>query len=570
MTFHLLLYLSLFICLTGLVLKISTWFLYKVNTSENDISTRQRISAAIKGTAHIIFSKKIILIIKSFLMDVLLQKKIFEKNMLAWIAHMFIFNGFILLFLMHGLESIVSENLFYDYYSTINPFLFLRNLFGIMVLAGTGIAFFKRILLKSSRINSNKEDWFTLFIIAFIILSGIFLESAKISSYSEFQNMVEDYGEIDDKDEMQALESYWVKNHGIVSTNIINTLDKKTLLLGSEIHDMSCSECHSPAKWAFASFSTAKILKPISLSLDKAGGVILLWYIHIIACFFFLAWLPFSKMFHIIASPIVLMTNAAMQQDKFTPANLLNKQIIELDACTHCGTCNLDCSAIMFFESLQNQFILPSEKINFLKNIASGKKLDIKYLKNIQKGIYLCTNCERCTKICPSGINLKKLFANARDNLLQKKIPEPYIYSQLSFALTLENKFSDEHLEALKSVDLLLKSSFNSLKNINKTLSLKKTKALSNITYRSCYCCQSCTNICPVVGAYKNSNEVVDMMPHQIIYSLGIGLIDIALSAKMIWDCSGCYLCQEYCPQRVEICDIFYNLKNLAIKQITH
>ena len=224
----------------------------------------------------------------------------------------------------------------------------------------------------------------------------------------------------------------------------------------------------------------------------------------------------------------------------------------------------------MFFESLQNQFILPSEKINFLKNIASGKKFDIKYLKNIQKGIYLCTNCERCTKICPSGINLKELFANARDNLLQKKIPEPYIYSQLSFALTLENKFSNEHLEALKSVDLLLKSSFKSLKDINKTLSLKKTKALANITYKSCYCCQSCTNICPVVGAYKKSNEVVDIMPHQIIYSLGVGLLDIALGAKMIWDCSGCYLCQEYCPQRVEICDIFYNLKNLAIKQITH
>ena len=570
MTFHLLLYLSVFICLTGLVLKISKWFSYKVNTSENDISTRQRISAAIKGTAHSVFSKKIILIIKSFVMDILLQKKIFEKNMLAWIAHMFIFNGFILLFLMHALESSISENLFQDYYSTINPFLFLRNLFGIMVLTGTGIAFFKRIILKSSRINSNREDWFTLFIIAFIILSGIFLESAKISSYSEFQNMAEDYGDVDNKEEMQALESYWVKSYGIVSPNINNTFDRKTLLLGSEIHDMSCGECHSPAKWAFASFSTAKTLKPISLSLDKAGGVALLWYIHIIACFFFLAWLPFSKMFHMIASPIILMTNAAMQQEKLTPANILTRQIIELDACTHCGTCNLDCSSIMFFESLQNQFILPSEKINFLKNIASGKKFDIKYLKNIQKGIYLCTNCERCTKICPSGINLKELFANARDNLLQKKIPEPYIYSQLSFALTLENKFSDEHLEALKSVDLLLKSSFKSLKDINKTLSLKKTKALANITYKSCYCCQSCTNICPVVGAYKKSNEVVDIMPHQIIYSLGVGLLDIALGAKMIWDCSGCYLCQEYCPQRVEICDIFYNLKNLAIKQITH
>ena len=36
----------------------------------------------------------------------------------------------------------------------------------------------------------------------------------------------------------------------------------------------------------------------------------------------------------------------------------------------------------------------------------------------------------------------------------------------------------------------------------------------------------------------------------------------------MIWSCSTCYLCQEHCPNQVELCDIFYGLKNAAIAKI--
>ena len=571
MTFYILLYLSVFICLIGLVLRISTWFSHSISPVENNVPMHKRIAAAIKGSAHVFFSKKIILMIESFIVDVLFQKKTFKKSILRWVMHFLIFYGFILLLLMHALESVVSEALFNDYYSTINPFLFLRNLFGIMVLVGTGIAFFRRIFVRSSRITTSIEDWLVLVVIALIILSGIFLEASKIMSYSEFQSMTEEYGDIDDSEDMQALESFWVKNYGVVSPNTNLIFDEKTLLQGSEINDMSCLDCHSSAKWAFASFATAKSLKPTALFLDRIGAVNILWYIHIVACFFFLAWIPFSKMFHMIATPISLLANAAMKQEKVDPANILNKQMIELDACTRCGMCNQQCSSIMFFESIENPFILPAEKIKILKKAGTHKKFEMEELKNIQRGLYMCTNCGRCVETCPSGINLKELFINARHRLLRREIPEPLIYTQLSFALSLEQESVDNHLKALKSMDRLLKRKFESLPDVISPISLELTKAeeLANNTYKSCYYCQSCSNICPIVKIYEKPNEALGLLPHQIIYCLGLGLIDIALGAKMIWACSGCYLCQENCPQKVELTDIFYNLKNVALKKIT-
>jgi heterodisulfide reductase subunit C len=73
--------------------------------------------------------------------------------------------------------------------------------------------------------------------------------------------------------------------------------------------------------------------------------------------------------------------------------------------------------------------------------------------------------------------------------------------------------------------------------------------------------------VCPVVGNYEEPEIVLGLLPHQIMCSLGLGLTEMASGAKMIWDCLTCYQCQENCPQQVEVCDILYELKNVAVKK---
>jgi heterodisulfide reductase subunit C/nitrate reductase gamma subunit len=568
MNFNILLGLSAVVCLVGLIIRLSIWFSQGMHPSAIPAtSTTSRVTEALKGVLGSLFSAKIFLVIKSVFVDLLFQKRIFDKSALRWVAHTLIFVGFVLLLLMHAMHSVVTEPLFKGYQSTLNPYLFLRNLFGLMVLAGVAIAIFRRISLKPQRLRTYASDWAALIFLIVIILSGMLLEGTKMASRSDFQRMVDDVS-LSDEEEIKALEAFWVQENGLVSANVQLPPSPELVAKGMEVNGDNCIECHASNKAAFASFSIAKISPLFFAILGDSATVTLFWYLHIVACLAFLAWLPFSKMFHILAAPVSLIVKSVTDDRVQEPANILTRQMVGLSACTHCGTCSLECSSNMFYESFQNDFILPSEKVQYLKKIAAGKETDPAILKRMQQGLYVCTSCDRCTTVCPSGINLKELFVSSRYALLQQGMPETTMLSHFSFPLALAQNFVNDHLQALKKVTDIFKKSFQHLTDLTLPITLGQGKDIGNTSFRGCFSCQRCTNICPVVRSYDNPTEALGMLPHQIMFSLGIGNTELAMGSQMIWSCSTCYLCQEHCPNQVELCDIFYTLKNGVLNKI--
>jgi heterodisulfide reductase subunit C len=577
MVFNVLLYISLGIFILGLIYKVYTWFSLKIGISAQDFTPSQRFSAAVKGTVGVVFSSKILLLIKAFILDVLLQKRILKENFLRWLMHMLLYGGFMLLLLMHALEKFISAKLFSDYYSTVNPFMFLRDFFGFMVVVGIGIAIFRRFIMKVPRLKTSGMDVYAIFILVVIIFSGILLEGVKITSHTAFQGMVEDYADLDaedDAEEIEALESYWVEKFDVVSPNVQGPFDEEILEQGMESHEANCAECHSSPGWAFTGYAVAKTIKPIALALDNVDAANILWYIHFLACFIGLAYLPFSKMFHIISTPVSLLANAVMEKETADPANVVTRQVMELDACTHCGTCSLRCSASTAFDVLGNEYILPSEKMTFLKALAKGKNLSDDKLHAIQEGVYLCTNCDRCTVVCPSGINLKELWFNVREDLLQRGLPELLTLSPFSFyrGLNRNNIAADDYQKPIETASRAVAGNFEQVIDKTTPISLSGrdsdivNKLPGAVTFSHCFGCQSCTTVCPVVMNYENPQEVLGLLPHQIMNCLGLGLTEMATGPQMLWDCVTCYQCQEHCPQNVKVTDILFQLKNLAVK----
>lgn len=72
-----------------------------------------------------------------------------------------------------------------------------------------------------------------------------------------------------------------------------------------------------------------------------------------------------------------------------------------------------------------------------------------------------------------------------------------------------------------------------------------------------CYQCGTCSAGCPVISA-------LEYMPHQIIRMTLLGMKKRVLETSSLWLCATCYLCNERCPQGVEISNVFFALKNLA------
>jgi heterodisulfide reductase subunit C len=531
-----------------------------------------------KGIVSTLFSAKLFTLIKVFILDVVFQVKVLRQDFLRWLMHICLYGGFMLLLLLHALDKFVTAKLFSSYYSTVNPFFFLRDLFGFLVIIGIAIAIYRRFIVKLPHLRTNFQDSYAIIILAVIMCSGVLLGGVKITSHSSYQGMVEQYVFSGDEQELKSLEAFWVQEFGVVSPTVKGPFTAETLEAGKLLHEMSCAECHSRPQSAFLSYGVAKVITPVARGLDQAGLPTILWYIHFLGCWVGLAYLPFSKMFHILASPLSLMANAVMDKAASEPANIATRQVMELDACTHCGTCTSRCSVGVVFAEIPNLNILPSEKIASVKALAAGKTLSAQELRHIQEGIYLCTNCRRCTVVCPVGINLQDLWFNVREALLQRGYPELCALSPLSFYRGLMregvvDKYQEPLLRAREAVaaacDLMKRRDAvlpltPSDKGFKSGLSLSAQAS----TFSVCFGCETCTTVCPVVANYDNPQEALGLLPHQIMHSCGLGLRDLALGSNMLWDCLTCYQCQEQCPQGVCVTDVLYELKNRATKQV--
>ena len=547
MLFSISLYISLTICVLGMGYRIWTWFRLEVGPVAERHSSSERAVFAMKSVASTLFSASMLDVLKALFLDAFLQRRIRTEDNLRWIMHMCIFWGFILLVFMHALVLRQTDQI------TINPPLFFRNLFGVMVFIGIGIAIYRRWKLKGMRRLTRGLDIYAIIIVTVIMVTGFFLETVKIVSSPVFSEMVQEYAKVNDHMGLRPLRVYWAEKYGSVFPGQVMINDKATLSEGKVMHEGLCARCHDQPGWAFLSYPVSKITKPVVANMAMFRADRLLLPIHFLAVFIGLAYLPFSKFFHIFSSPVALAVAEVMDNETAHPANIATRRAMELDACTHCGTCSMRCSVGIVFDMIPNINILPSEKLVALRTLASGKNLTPKELHAIQEGSYICTSCYRCTNVCPVGINLQDLWFAMKDKLSEQGYPDLQTWVREAGAIEISEKLKD------RTSPLTTNG-----RSLRRHFSLSSQAS----TFSACFECQTCTNVCPVVANYENPSEDLDLAPHQIMHSLGLGLRDLALDSRMLWDCLTCYQCQENCPQGVQVTDVIYELKQMAYARL--
>ena len=202
-----------------------------------------------------VFSTKIRFIIKALFLDVLLQRRLYRQSAGRWFIHSLIFMPFVFRF-SWGIVALISSLWFPEWTPTwamlnkndpVTAFLF--DFTGVMVILGVLLAFFRGYLFRKEAVKGlPKQDRLALCLISGIVLFGFVLEGMRIA--------------------------------------------------------MTGAPCS--ASYAFIGYGISRFFSdPFALS--EVYGYI--WYIHAILTGAIVAYMPFSRLLHIIISPVVLSIN---------------------------------------------------------------------------------------------------------------------------------------------------------------------------------------------------------------------------------------------------------------------
>ncbi len=170
------------------------------------------------------------------------------------------------------------------------------------------------------------------------------------------------------------------------------------------------------------------------------------WWTHAALVFGFIAWAPYTKMIHVVTGPLNTYTARltpsgaslkAMDFDKLaetgepmgvkTLAGFTWKDLLDLDACTECGRCTSVCPANTVGTSLS-----PRDIILDLRNFAR-KDGDSAFAAPIinavpataAESLWQCTTCGACMEACPVFIEQMPKIVDMRRYLVMEESDFP-------------------------------------------------------------------------------------------------------------------------------------------------
>ncbi len=208
-------------------------------------------------------------IIKVFILDVVLQLQILKISFVRWIMHFCIFIGFMGLLAQTSLMAFMSHFVPEDSFFAKTFFIVEHDLggtgarvldvwgdvFGCMLLAGLIIAIIRRYLVRAQQLETILKDTLSIALLTAIALTGFLSEA--------FRLMDPQYASV--------------------------------------------------AWYSFAGNTLAKFLQAIGIGM--MDYTVWVW-IHAAVSLFFLAFIPFSKAWHIFVSPIEIVLDASERAEK--------------------------------------------------------------------------------------------------------------------------------------------------------------------------------------------------------------------------------------------------------------
>ena len=305
------------------------------------------------------------------------------------IMHVLIFWGAVLLVFATAIVALQAD--FGIAVFRGNLYLFIKataNLFGLLVLVGISMAGWRRYVTKPKKLDNKADDAVTLALLTLLLITGFLIEGAR----------------------MAAVPDLW-------------------------------------ARWGFVGYWLSGSL---GSAFSQSGLLVFhraLWWFHLSLTFGLVAYLPYSKLFHLLLAPanqfmrprgavgvpeLIDFEDESIESYGIAALpDLPRKTLFDTDVCLRCGRCQDNCPA-----TASGKHLNPKAAIQDIRAfmIETGRQVrpastDRALIGEVipEKDLWSCTTCRACEAACPVFVGHVDKTVEMRRNLvlMESRFPSP-------------------------------------------------------------------------------------------------------------------------------------------------
>ena len=286
---------------------LSVWLKARVPGLPADASRWRKLGAALRFTIGVIFSQRIWSLLKALVVDGMVHRRLYRTDLRRWAVHLAVLCSWLVLGVLSILtgvvveilpllgmspETVASIPLFgHLFHADVWWVALLNELLGLVVIVGMLLVIYRRYVQKDSRLRTLPADSIVIGLLTFIALGGFLAESFRLLA---------DY------------------------TTAAGAFAPDPTMISPEKLPPVLYGAWGP-QWGFVGYLLASLLGTLRLSPGVWEAVYnLFFWLHFAMVTALLFYLPFSRFFHVIMSPVIVAYNTmADEQARGAPTGSL-------------------------------------------------------------------------------------------------------------------------------------------------------------------------------------------------------------------------------------------------------